>query len=83
MYKYSRTAQERFFREPIFAYLFLLFASDSDARKFSEAKFAENKDERFAPRMQQELVELKHDSLKHLRESSDQTATTLLSLLKI
>ena len=45
MYKYSRTAQDRFFSEPVFAYLFACFATEHPARAFAESKFRENKDD--------------------------------------
>jgi hypothetical protein len=47
MYKYSRTAQEKFFDYPTFAFLFAWFAASPDARLFSDSKFADNSDSRY------------------------------------
>lgn len=47
MYKYSKTAQEKFFEYPTFAFLFVWFASSPDARIFSDSKFSDNSDKRY------------------------------------
>jgi hypothetical protein len=56
MYKYSRTAQEKFFEFPTFAFLFAWFSFSPDARNFSDLKFSENNDPRYPARM---LLDLK------------------------
>jgi hypothetical protein len=70
MYKYSRTAQEKYFDYPTFSFLFAWFANSPQARQFSEAKFAENNDSRYPARMFEEITLLGSESLKHLRKSA-------------
>ena len=55
MYKYSKAAQERFFEQPEFAFLFAYFAKSEHSLNFQQHKFLENTDERFTPRMEKEI----------------------------
>lgn len=78
MYKYSRTAQERFFDLPTYAFLFASFATSAKAKAFSENKFAENPDARYPKRMALEISQLGQEAFKHLRNSArDEGARTL------
>lgn len=56
MYKYSKVAQDRFFENPAFAYLFCFFMKDKSAQKFAAEKFSENEDKSFATRMADEMA---------------------------
>jgi hypothetical protein len=51
MYKYSRSAQEKYFDYPTFAFLFAWFAFSPVAQKFSDSKFSGNEDARYPSRM--------------------------------
>lgn len=64
MYKYSRSAQEKYFDYPTFAFLFAWFASSPEAHKFSEDKFSDNNDPRYPTRMFQEINLLASEALK-------------------
>ena len=70
MYKYSRTAQDKYFDYPTFAFLFAWFSKSPDARSFSDSKFAENNEPRYPQRMFQEIALLGSEALKHLKKSA-------------
>lgn len=70
MYKYSRTAQEKYFEYPTFSFLFAWFANSPQARMFSEAKFTENNDFRYPARMFEEINLLGSEALNQLRKSA-------------
>ena len=70
MYKYSRTAQEKYFDYPTFSFLFAWFSSSPNARQFSDKKFAENNDPRYPDRMFDEITMLGSEALKLLKKST-------------
>jgi hypothetical protein len=70
MYKYSRTAQERYFEYSTFTFLFEWFSASPDAHAFSQQKFAENPDTRYPTRMFQEITQLGSEALKALKRSA-------------
>ena len=71
MYKYSRSAQERFFSHPTYAFLFAHFATSPDAVAFAGAKFAENPDARYGRRMGLEIEQLGQEATKQLKMDAD------------
>jgi len=82
MYRYSKVAQERFFEHPAFAFLFSWFATDSSAQTFAQAKFSENPDEKFAPRMSLEMVHLCGEATEHLTRSTHASSAPLVKYLQ-
>ena len=62
MYKYSHKAQERFFEQGAFSFLFIWFALSQSGRKFAAERFAENDDPRHAPRMFREIESMHADA---------------------
>lgn len=70
MYKYSRTAQEKYFEFPTFAFLFSWFSNSPDARTFSDSKFVENSEPRYPVRMFQEITQLGSEAIKQLKKSA-------------
>ena len=71
MYKYSKVAQERFFGQPCFAFLFAFFAKEDSAIKFAHSKFEENADPKFAPRMAHEIGLMCKEAHNALRLQKD------------
>lgn len=62
MYKYSKKAQDRFFRVPVLAFLFISFAASPEGLDFIAQKFAD-KGQEYLVRMNQEMEELRHDAM--------------------
>jgi len=42
MYKYSKKAEERFFQNPVFAFLFACFALNQDGIRYTQTKLAKS-----------------------------------------
>lgn len=68
MYKYSRSAQDKFFDFATFAFLFAWFEANPQARQFSSEKFAENDNPGYLERMTDEIAQLGHEAQRKLEE---------------
>lgn len=68
MYKYSRSAQDKFFDYATFAFLFAWFETNPQARKFSTEKFAENDNAGYSERMTDEIAQLGEEAQRKLQE---------------
>ena len=64
MYKYSKHAQEAFFDISTFAFLFVWFVADPQARAFASDKFKENPDKQYPSRMEHEIAVLGSEAAK-------------------
>ncbi len=58
MYKYSKKAQERFFRNAFLAFLFIKFATSQEGLRYIDEKF-EDKGKEYLVRMHIEMDELR------------------------
>jgi hypothetical protein len=85
MYKYSKKAQDRFFRIPCLAFLFLAFANSQDGLNFIHKKFYEEKGEDYLKRMNAEMGELRQDACDYLRKAvkNDKLAKDLHSIITV
>jgi hypothetical protein len=72
MYKYSKKAQERFFSYPVFAFLYIWFASSKEGMEFTKEKFT-NKGEDYLDKMKVEIEDLKRESFGALKKNGPQT----------
>jgi hypothetical protein len=80
MYKYSKKAQERFFRVPTLAFLFVTFASD--CRKFIGQKFG-CKGADYVEKMRQEVEVLRLEACECMRKMrTERVAKELYSLVQ-
>jgi len=68
MYKYSKKAQERFFSYPVFAFLYIWFASSQEGYDFTKEKF-ENKGLDYLQKMKEEIEDLKSEGFATLKKS--------------
>lgn len=81
MYKYSKKAQDRFFRIPSLAYLFISFASSNEGRQFISQKFSD-KGADYLLRMGQEMDELRGEAVETMKKCRNEKASKeLISLL--
>ena len=79
MYKYSKKAQERFFRVPALAFLFVTFATD--CHKFIGQKFGA-KGADYVAKMREEVQELCQEACECLRKMrAERGAKELYSLV--
>ena len=78
MYKYSKKAQERFFRNAFLAFLFIGFATSHEGLRYIDEKF-EDKGKEYLVRMHIEMDELRVEAQKTLKSAvkNDQTAKLL------
>ena len=78
MYKYSKKAQERFFKNPFLAFLFIGFSASEEGLTYINQKF-EEKGQDYLIRMQAEMAELRVEAQRTLKSAvkNDQTAKLL------
>ena len=71
MYKYSRGAQEAFFAQPAFSFLFVWFAESQKGRMFADQRFEENSDTRHKERMSREIEQMGAEAKRTLFGASE------------
>lgn len=64
MYKYSQEAQDVFFSESVFSFLFAWFQAKPEAQAFAQEKFEENTDKTYPERLMKEVYLLSEVALK-------------------
>ena len=69
MYKYSRSAQDKFFDHATFAFLFAWFEANPQARQFTSEKLAENNNPGRSERMTEEISQLGQEAHRKLQET--------------
>lgn len=70
MYKYSKQAQDDFFAQSAYAFLFGWFVKSRAGQEFAAARFAENDDERHSERMFKEIDMLGAEAQKKLMSAA-------------
>lgn len=78
MYKYSKKAQERFFRNSFLAFFFIAFSASPEGIGFINEKFAD-KGHEYLVRMHAEMAELKEDAIHTLRTAKHDAAAKVLA----
>ena len=68
MYKFSQEAQDVFFNESVFAFLFAWFQAKPDAKAFAYEKFEQNSDKSYPDRLMKEVALLSQEAVKQLTE---------------
>lgn len=83
MYKYSKKAQERFFKNQYLAFLFVAFSSSKDGSNFIRQKFADKGIE-YLDRMGIEMDELKTEAAATIKKmKNERGCKDLFSLLNL
>jgi len=77
MYKYSKKVQERFFKHPPLAFLFIAFAASPEGIDFINQKF-EDKGQDYLVRMHAEMAELRDEAIKYLKSSKTDASSKIL-----
>eukprot|EP00347_Sterkiella_histriomuscorum_P023107 403335920 len=81
MYKYSKRAQEKFFKEPILCFFFVWFIQSKDGVDSTLSKFTD-KGQEYLDRLKTELAELNQEALQSLTSRvQDSKCETLLRFL--
>ena len=73
MYKYSRFAQNDFFKRPSLAFLFLWYANSPKAINFTFEKYNTNPDPSYFQKMIEQIAYLAHEAYKYLQLASSAT----------